>query len=498
MRNILIPTMARKPRIEVQLEETSNEFTTSDSIRGKVVIQSQVEAHFDAIEIKLEGCSKTFVDLMSALPGIQEISKASRTFLTLRQPGLELRYPLGRRLQRGMTYEFPFEFVLPKSLVDGSCGHETATPAIRDAHLILPPSFGRGTGGAVDSSVPETTVIEYGISATIFKSNKLNAEKNATTMASTWSDIVVIPCSDATLLLDTRKTQTGGARDDCRLRSAKSMSKGILRPSLGTITVEAARPDRLKLKRREEGVSHRFCTVPVNVNLRFDSTRRTTQVPEISKIASRLEVNTFYTTSSHKDLPRKDDALYDRNRRVYTKHLPSASVTPEKAVWETASAKHEDLYPEPTHLETANYERGLTAEPSPTPNGSSRVAKLLVPVSIPVPTDLVPSFHSCLISRTYILEMSIKLTSQGCNRSVNLRLPLQISADLGDRAVEFSAGDQTTTVSILPGYSDGVYAGQVNPVWSCGQQTAGDLERELVDRQLASLICDDPPPEYRM
>lgn len=498
MRNILIPTMARKPRIEIQLEGTSNEYTTLDSIRGKVVIQSQVEAHFDAIEIKLEGCSKTFVDLMSALPGIQEISKASRTFLTLRQPGLELRYPLGRRLQRGTTYEFPFEFVLPESLVDGSCRHETASPAIRDVHLILPPSFGRGTGGVVDNSVPETTVIEYGISATIFKSSKLNTDQKPTVMASTWREIVVIPSSHATLPLDTRKTQAGGAKDDYRLRSVKSMSKGILRPSLGTITVEAARPDRLKLKRHEEGLSHRFCTVPVNVNLRFDSTRRTTQAPEISKIASRLEVNTFYTTLSHRDLPRKDDALYDRNRRVYTKELPSASFTPEKVVWEAASAKHEDLYPETAHLETIDYERSITAEPSPTPNSSSRVAKLVIPVSIPVPMNLVPSFHSCLISRTYVLEMSIKLTSQGCNRSVNLRLPLQISADMGDRFVDASAGDQTTMVSILPGYSDGVYVEQVNPVRSCGGQTAGDLERELVDRQLASLICDDPPPEYRM
>lgn len=487
MRSILAPAMARKPIMEVRLERDSNEFTTGDRIHGKVVIEAQAETHFDNIEIKLMGQSKTFVDLMSALPGHQEVTKSSQIFLTLRQPGLESRYPLDRTLQRGTTYEFPFEFVVPKRLVDGSCGHQIASTAIRAAHLALPPSFSRHDGGEVDATVPETTIINYGISATIFKSRKINVSKGPTTLATTWREILITPCTDATLPTDLNKTTRGGAPSDHCLRSVKKMSKGIIRSSLGTVTVEATQPKRLKLKRRDEESNHRFCTVPVNVMLRFDNKSRTAEAPQVSKITSRLEVNTFYTTSKHQDLPQKNDSVYDRNRRVYTKHLPSISFTPENIVWQTQSK--DDLSPKPTHLEIA--------ESLPTSKSSSQTASLLVPVSIPVPTTLVPSFHSCLISRTYILETSIKLTSQGCTRTANLRLPLQISIDMDDHFVEFPASEHIAVDAMLPGYFDGGYnTNQTNMDQTYEEFTARDMEDEVLSQQLASLACADSPPAY--
>jgi len=492
MRSILPPAMARKPKMEVHLERDSNEFTTGDRIHGKVVIEAQAETYFDNIEIKLMGQSKTFVDLMSALPGHQEITKSSQTFLTLRQPGLKSRYPLDRTLQRGTTYEFPFEFVVPKRLVDGSCGHQIASTAIREAHLALPPSFSRHDGGDVDATVPETTIINYGISATIFKSKKPNAGKEPTTLATAWREILVVPCVDATLPTNLNKTTRGGAPSDHCLRLVKKMNKGIIRSSLGTVTVEATQPKRLKLKRRDEESNHRFCTVPVNVMLRFDNKSRTTEAPQVSKITSRLEVNTFYTTSNHQDLPQKNDSVYDRNRRVYTKHLPSTSFTPEKVVWAIANTQSkDDLNPEPTHLEIAG--SLLTSK------SSSQTATLLVPVSIPILATLVPTFHTCLISRTYILETSIKLTSQGCTRTANLRLPLQISADMDDHFIDFPTSENITVDAMLPGYFDGGYTNQTNMDRAYEELAARDMEDELLSQQLASsLACADspPPPAY--
>ena len=497
MRSILSPAMARKPRMEVHLERNSNEFTTGDRIHGRVVIEAQAETHFDNIEIKLMGQSKTFVDLMSALPGHQEITKSSQTFLTLRQPGLELRYPLDRTFQRETSYEFPFEFVVPKRLVDGSCGHQIASNAVREAHLALPPSFSRHEGAEVDATVPETTIINYGISATIFKSKKLNASKRPTTLATTWRELLILPCTDATLPTDLNKTTRGGAPSDHCLRSVKKMSKGIIRSSLGTVTVEATQPKRLKLKRRDGESNHRFCTVPLNVMLRFDNKSRTAEAPQVSKITSRLEVNTFYTTSNHQDLPQKNDSVYDRNRRVYTKQLPSTSFTPEKVNWRTATTQSKDeLSPKPTHLEI----KSLTADtPSPR-SSSSQTADLLVPVSIPVPTPLVPTFHSCLISRTYILETSIKLTSQGCTRTANLRLPLQICIDMDDHQFgDLSAASGHMAVdAMLPGYFDGGFTNQTSMDQAYEELAARDMEDELfLSQRLASLeACADSPPAY--
>ena len=500
MRNVLAPAMARKPKIDVHLNGDSSEYTTGDRIHGKVVIESNVETHFDAIEIKLVGQSKTFVDLMSALPGNQEISKGFQTFLTLRQPGLESLYPLDRTLRRGTPYEFPFEFVLPKRLVDGSCSHQTKGQAIREAHLALPPSFSRHNSiakdGNVDSTIPETTAINYGISAAVLKSDKLNTNGDSRKIATTWREIFITPCTNAALPADVRKTTSGSAPSDYCLRSIKKMSKGIIRSPLGTVTVEAAPPKRLKLQRHEEGATHRFCTAPVNLTLRFDHKDSTIQAPQVSKITSRLEVNTFYTTSSHLDLPRKNDGTYYRNRRVYTKNLPSTAYTPEKVVWESVSAESEepkDLNPAPAYLEIAACEQYRTTEPSPTHSDSSRTTNLVVPVNIPVPTTLVPTFHSCLISRTYILEMAIKLTTQGCNRTANLRLPLQIAIVSGDRFVDLPAGDQAIMDSILPAYFDDAHTSQVH---ARQINTAGELEDNFLNQHLASLAYTDSPPAY--
>ena len=496
MRSILLPAMARKPKMEVHLGRNSNEFTTGDRIHGKVVIEAQAETHFDNIGIKLMGQFKTFVDLMSALPGHQEVTKSSQTFLTLRQPGLESRYPLDRTLQRGTTYEFPFEFVVPKRLVDGLCGHQVTSPAVREAHLALPPSFSRHDRGEVDATVPETTIINYGISATITKSKKANATKGPVKLVTTWREIIITPYIDATLPTDLNGTTKGGAPSNHCLRSVKKMSKGIIRSSLGTVTVEATQPKRLKLKRRDDKSNHRFCTVPVNVMLRYDNKNRTAEAPQVSKITSRLEVNTFYTTSNHQDIPQQNDSVYDRNRRVYTKHLPSTSFTPEKVVWQTAKTQSkDDLSPEPAHLEI----KDLTADTLSPNSSSSQTASLLVPVSIPVTTTLAPTFHSCLISRTYILETSIKLASQGCTRTANLRLPLQICIDMEDHFVDFPTSEHIAVDAMLPGYFDGGYANQTKLDQTFEEIAARDMEDELFGQQLTSVACGElppPPPAY--
>jgi hypothetical protein len=56
-------------------------------------------------------------------------------------------------------------------------------------------------------------------------------------------------------------------------------------------------------------------------------------------------------------------------------------------------------------------------------------ASVVIPISLPKNKTFVPTFHSCLISRTYSLDLSLTYHTPGANvltPTVSLRLPIQV------------------------------------------------------------------------
>jgi len=70
--------------------------------------------------------------------------------------------------------------------------------------------------------------------------------------------------------------------------------------------------------------------------------------------------------------------------------------------------------------------------PEPTkdfkPDAGFYTAQILVPVTLPAERTFVPTFHSCLISRVYTLNLHLGIHSVGVVPSVELKIPIQVSA----------------------------------------------------------------------
>ncbi|GAB1203599.1 hypothetical protein APSETT445_002235 [Aspergillus pseudonomiae] len=75
-------------------------------------------------------------------------------------------------------------------------------------------------------------------------------------------------------------------------------------------------------------------------------------------------------------------------------------------------------------------------EPSPTTSptedrGTYYTAAVIVPITLPQTKAFVPTFHSCLISRTYALDLNLCYHTPNASlltSRISLRLPIQITS----------------------------------------------------------------------
>jgi hypothetical protein len=77
-----------------------------------------------------------------------------------------------------------------------------------------------------------------------------------------------------------------------------------------------------------------------------------------------------------------------------------------------------------------------TISPGSIPNASASykgnsfyTASILVPITLPTSKHLVPTFHTCLITRQYVLHLNLSTHGQPLGPSVTLKLPMQISSE---------------------------------------------------------------------
>lgn len=111
--------------------------------------------------------------------------------------------------------------------------------------------------------------------------------------------------------------------------------------------------------------------------------------------------------------------------------------------------------------------------------GKFYTAQILVPTTLPLSKNFIPTFHSCLISRTYTL--SLKMAAQGLRLS--LKVPIQVCAQGSEtgmrnaraRSVEETVLRQTYDSSISHSVSSSV----------------ADVQRSGM-----MAVRDEPPPCY--
>jgi len=424
LRNLVQPP---KIQVRISLHRRKRIYTTLDKLDGHISIVAPVDTTFDAIQIEFLGTVKTYIERVTSAAAVSGRSEAFHQFLKLEQPRLRQFYPQDSILKAGQTYELPFIFAIPRQLLLRTCVHKTQTPLVRDAHLQVPPSFGDrdfdGCSDEFDDLAPEMASIRYGVFARILRFKTVNGETYPSNLASKVRKVRVMPVVD-----DEPPLVVGGEESDYVMRRERTIRKSVLKGKLGMLVMEAVQPQSLRIEISANPDSR--TTTVVTINLRFDPTDDTATPPKLGSLVSKLKVTTFFASTARQTFPSKHASLLDLSQGMHTEQLTLSSRSMANVDWTKRDPPPKSAVP---HARHDSCDSDSPTAPSATYQGASYyTARLLVPMTLPLTKAFVPTFHSCLISRTYQLRLDLGVHTAGINPSMDLKIPVQISACPGE------------------------------------------------------------------
>lgn len=334
----------------------------------------------------------------------------TRQFLKLSQPVDESSLPHPRIAEKGRRYTFPFVFVVPERLLPTMCTHRHKNAAVEDAHMQLPPSLGDGTAPAYDGCTyddisPDMTRISYSIIVKVLK--RRDSDDRTVTLAEETRKVHILPAYE-----DLPPAMVDPSDKDLALRKERTIRKGFLKGKLGRLVVEAQQPSALR------ALTSTACPpatiVPVTVT--FHPADQSLQPPVLNSLNTKLRTHTFFSTNPIMYFPAPrhvalDGALgrYHESSFIGAQNLSGVKWTPHYTLGGII-----DYY----------------------------TTELTLPIVTPKCKYLVPSFHSCLVSRSYTVEVHLDVHTPGYNMGthpgVTLKIPLQVSNPLSGQNKEQS------------------------------------------------------------
>ncbi|OJD13556.1 hypothetical protein AJ78_05992 [Emergomyces pasteurianus Ep9510] len=428
-----------KPSVIITLKNQQpsaiNSYTSLDKIDGEVTITSDSDVQFEKLSIAFEGTSRTVIEPPGVSgPAIARFS-AFHTFLRLVQPINEQQYPQPRIIEAGQTYTFPFNFVVPEQMLPNSCKHKHNHPQVHAAHTLLPPTLGdpsiSGNGGTLlDDMAPRMMQIEYAIRAQVFKACPVDPSLKV--LVDTKQKVRIIPAMDQAPPLSVPDDSY-----EYSMRKEKDVKKGALRGKLGRIVMAAAQPKAILVPASVTAAqsAESAPSTMVTVQLRFDPTNEDQQPPRLGRLWSKLKVNTFFAAEPWTDIVARSTSLnWALDRGVYTESVPLTSRCVASATWQ----KHTCISPCPSatslqrrdSFQSTSSIESLTGPSASYAGQTFYTASVLVPISLPQTRAYPPTFHSCLSSRTYALDISLSYHPRGTNLTaptLGLRLPIQVA-----------------------------------------------------------------------
>ncbi|KAK4038239.1 hypothetical protein C8A01DRAFT_17657 [Parachaetomium inaequale] len=392
---------------------SSKVYTSLSPVTGDLTITTKREVRFDSIQILLLGNTKTTFEGMSAP---QEVT---HTFLKMTMPIPESTYPVPRVLESGRTYTIPFNFVIPSQLTINACNHDRLSDAMQDHHVQLPPSL--GGGWQRDDMAPTMARVEYTIKARVVRED---SDRKTRIMEATQTLQVLPATPEEPPLNITDKDHL------YRMSKTKTLRKSLLSTKLGRLTAEALQPGAAILSPDARRVmSHPMA----RIKLSFDPASPRTLPPTIISISAKVTAHTYFSSGTIASFPNLGEwnapYLLDRRGQFFASTaLPSVTLA-EQPAWTPRSttplSRRDSGYGGSDHeAAPLSSDKGQTRTSS---SPVSHTATIAVPLSLPTDKKtFVPTFHSCIASRVYTVQLTVHLGTGG---SVGLVVPLQVAVD---------------------------------------------------------------------
>ncbi|KAF7863968.1 hypothetical protein EAF04_006933 [Stromatinia cepivora] len=415
----------KRPDVEIHLDDhhDGKTYTTFDALSGKASITAPHDAEFDEIQITLEGVTRTYVENISQSRATSRTTAVHR-FLKLIMPIREAAYPQPKIAEAGKTYIFPFNFVIPEQLLPTSCSHTCDADHVHMAHLQLPPSMGDCEVSILDDLSPEMSKVQYSINAKVIKHTEFSRKPISLVEGSKKLQIIPMVAEAPPMSI------SANDQNDYLLLKTKSLRKGMFSGKLGKITVSADQTGAIVLP--SPGNSSAATTM-ATVKLQFEPHDSNSQPPRLGGLVTKIKALSFYATKPAKFLPSRSNMAINLEpaRQVYQTSVPLSSRCVEQVSW----VKH---LPPPDLSRRASTVSSSSSDYSDNSQMSLKAkekiyytAEILVPVSLPSSKTWVPSFHSCIASRSYSLDLALTIHTPGAGvppSSVKLSLPIQIAS----------------------------------------------------------------------
>ncbi|KAJ5087324.1 hypothetical protein N7456_010940 [Penicillium angulare] len=415
------------PKIDITLDGQKpglvNSYTTGDQIEGTAKITVDQETRFDEIEIILQGTSITSVE-RAACPGR---TGSQQMFLKLRQPIEETEYPTPRILEPSHEYSFPFTFVVPDRLLPQVCTHTRMNNQVHSSHTLLPPTLGdpmlrTNAKTLLDDMAPDMSQISYLIRVAILK--RSSTSHHLKSLANVGKKVRIIPT-----VSEDPPINTSNHTYYCP-RKEKTVKRGLLRGKQGHLVASASQPQPIRLHATTCEPQDTVSTV-AKVQLRFDPVGNE-QPPRLGSMSSKIKASTFYSSNPWEDFPSQSSSipLSHVGQGLFNESVNLSNMCVASAQWE----KHTSTNTNSSVIERRDSLISSCSDDSTGPSSSFTgdtyyTASLVIPVTLPNSKTFVPTFHSCLMSRTYSLDLSLSYHTPGTNiltPTITLRLPVQI------------------------------------------------------------------------
>ncbi|KAF2200140.1 arrestin [Delitschia confertaspora ATCC 74209] len=445
----------RRPAMEINLDKADGAWATSystmDTISGTVTITATNDTRFDDIDIAFIGEAKTHVERLTATPSVSGQAEASHRFLTLKQPINNAELPYPRVLQAGKTYTFSFTFNVPAQMLPRACTHPVASDHVRQMHLMLPPSLGDAelaghSGKLMDDFAPEMSRIQYSVRAKVTQVREMDGSPFL--IADKSKKVHVKPAFEEQppLNIDCKDSEY-------RIRVEKSIKKGMFKGKSGTLIMQSPQPKPLVIPGARTSSAHCPITTIAKVLLRFDPADEKSTPPKLGSLTSKMKISTFFASTTRQNFPSRSALGFDLTQGLYQESISLSSLCVESAQWEkhlaspnpsnptlsrrdsgisdssrsTSTVSHDSL--SETHFH--QYMATGILSPSKHYHGSTfYTAQILVPITIPSTKSFIPTFHSCLISRVYALNLTLTVHAPGVTHpSMTLKVPVQVCAE---------------------------------------------------------------------
>ncbi|KAI0193804.1 arrestin [Astrocystis sublimbata] len=421
---VVEPAQRQQLNMNVQIDNHyhSKIYTTSSTVSGRLEVKAIHDVQFDNVEILLLGVSKTRNDAIS-IP-----QATSHTFLKLIMPVPESCYPETRRFKAGSTYTIPFHFVIPQQLTLSACSHRAPNDVLKEEHLRLPPSMG---GWGKDDFSPTMSRVTYSVRARVYQDG---SEGKSEKMMEALQDFKMIPTVSEDAPLDVTPQDKLYA-----MSKSKTLRKSILSPKLGKVTVVAQQPAPAMIS--SDG--HSVTPTTAHLNVEFEPESNDSQPPKVISVTSKIAALTYYSACGINQFPNTKDwvrAINSDGRGAYSgsAQLPTTSI--KSAPWEqhlTSQGRRDSGYESAGLLSDSEHSANGRHSPPPKREGrksTKRNAPYYYTTKVQIPVEFqgtkkqfIPTFHSCITSRVYVLWMAVTLAgSGGLSSTINVGVPLQI------------------------------------------------------------------------